>query len=87
MAALDDFYLDFTGTSRLYPDFAATLRRVQQQVAGELALTVSVGAGSSKLIASIASRLKVSPKFCAAWSVCSIAIGSADRSFLPSGVL
>ncbi len=57
MAALDDFYLDFTGTSRLYPDFAATLRRLQQQIAGELALTVSVGAGSSKLIASIASRL------------------------------
>jgi DNA polymerase-4 len=58
LAALDDFYLDFTGTSRLYPDFAATLRRVQQRVADDLALTVSVGAGTSKLIASIASRLQ-----------------------------
>lgn len=58
LAALDDFYLDFTGTSRLYPDFAATLRRLQQRVADDLALTVSVGAGTSKLIASIASRLQ-----------------------------
>jgi DNA polymerase-4 len=58
LAALDDFYLDFTGTARLYPDFPATLRRVQQRVADELGLGVSVGAGTSKLIASIASRLQ-----------------------------
>src|SRR2546425_10494409 len=32
VAALDDFYLDFTGTDRLYPDFASTLRRMQQRV-------------------------------------------------------
>jgi len=57
-AALDDFYLDFTGTDRLYPDFAGVLRRAQQRVEQELGLTVSVGAATSKLIASIASRLK-----------------------------
>src|SRR5512137_2312617 len=28
-AALDDFYLDFAGTERLYPDYEAALRRVQ----------------------------------------------------------
>jgi len=57
VAALDDFYLDFTGTDRLYPDFAGTLRRMQQRVSGEIGLSVSVGAGTSKLMASVASRL------------------------------
>ncbi len=57
-AALDDFYLDFTGTDRLYPDFAGTLRRMQQSVFDETGLSVSVGAGTSKLIASVASRLR-----------------------------
>jgi len=58
LAALDDFYLDFTGTERLYPDFPATLRRLQQRIEDELGLSVSVGAASSKLVASVASRLK-----------------------------
>ena len=35
-AALDDFYLDFTGTDRLYPDFPAMLRRMQQRVEDDL---------------------------------------------------
>jgi DNA polymerase-4 len=58
MAALDDFYLDFTGTDRLYPDFPAVLRRLQQRVLAETGLGVSIGAGTSKLVASIASRLR-----------------------------
>jgi len=57
-AALDDFYLDFTGTDRLYPDFADTLRRMQQRVERVLGLSVSVGAATSKLVASVASRLE-----------------------------
>jgi len=56
-AALDDFYLDFTGTDRLYPDLAGVLRRMQQSVLDETGLSVSVGAGTSKLVASVASRL------------------------------
>ncbi len=43
-AALDDFYLDFTGTERLYPDFPGTLRHMQQTVSNETGLGVSVGA-------------------------------------------
>jgi DNA polymerase-4 len=58
LAALDDFYLDFTGTDRLYPDFAGVLRRMQQRVERELGLSVSVGAATSKLVASVASRLE-----------------------------
>jgi DNA polymerase-4 len=58
MAALDDFYLDFTGTDRLYPDFPAVLRQMQQRVFAETQLGVSLGAATSKLVASIASRLR-----------------------------
>ncbi len=57
-AALDDFYLDFAGTERLYPDFEATLRRLQAEIFGRTGLSVSVGAGATKVVASIASRLQ-----------------------------
>jgi DNA polymerase-4 len=57
-AALDDFYLDFAGTERLYPDYEATLRRLQAEVFGRTGLNVSVGAARTKVVASIASRLE-----------------------------
>lgn len=57
-AALDDFYLDFTGTERLYPDYEAALRRVQTEVLEQTGLSVSVGAARTKVVASIASRLE-----------------------------
>jgi len=57
-AALDDFYLDFAGTERLYPDYEATLRRLQAEILGRTGLSVSVGAGRTKVVASIASRLE-----------------------------
>ena len=57
-AALDDFYLDFAGTERLYPDYEATLRRLQLEIRGRTALSVSVGAARTKVVASIASRLE-----------------------------
>jgi DNA polymerase-4 len=57
-AALDDFYLDFAGTERLYPDYEATLRRVQAEIHERTGLGVSVGAASTKVVASIASRLE-----------------------------
>jgi DNA polymerase-4 len=57
-AALDDFYLDFRGTERLYPDFPAALRRLQAEILGRTGLSVSVGAATSKVVAGIASRLQ-----------------------------
>jgi DNA polymerase-4 len=57
-AALDDFYLDFAGTERLYPDYEAALRRLQAEVLGRTGLSVSVGAARTKVVASIASRLE-----------------------------
>ncbi len=74
-AALDDFYLDFTGTDRLYPDFAGTLRRLQQRIGDELGLSVSVGAATSKLVASVASRLRRPRGFC-------IVAPGAEEAFL-----
>src|SRR5712664_4924209 len=57
-AALDDFYLDFAGTERLYPDYEAALRRLQSEIHGRTGLSVSVGAARTKVVASIASRLE-----------------------------
>ena len=57
-AALDDFYLDFAGTERLYPDFRGTLLRLQMEVFKQTGLSVSVGAARTKVVASIASRLE-----------------------------
>jgi DNA polymerase-4 len=57
-AALDDFYLDFAETERLYPDYEATLRRMQAEILGRTGLSVSVGAALTKAVASIASRLE-----------------------------
>jgi len=57
-AALDDFYLDFAGTERLYPDYEAMLKRLQAEILGKTGLSVSVGAARTKAVASIASRLE-----------------------------
>ena len=57
-AALDDFYLDFTGTERLHADLRAALRQLQKTVADETGLSVSVGAATTKAVAAIASRLE-----------------------------
>ena len=56
-AALDDFYLDFADSGRLCADFEGTLRRMQAEVLGRTGLNVSVGAGRTNVVASIASRL------------------------------
>src|SRR5258707_1329319 len=58
IAALDDFYLDFAGTERLYPDYEATLRRLQSEILSRTGLSVSIGAAPTKVVASIASRLE-----------------------------
>src|SRR5437879_9326154 len=51
-AALDDFYLDFAGTGRLYPDYEVTLRRLQAEICSRTGLSVSVGAARTKVVAS-----------------------------------
>lgn len=55
-ASSDEFYLDLTGTERLYHDelLAATAGRIRDAVRAETALAVSIGGGTSKLVAKLA---------------------------------
>lgn len=55
-ASSDEFYLDLTGTERLYKNepLAATARRIRAAVKRATRLTVSVGGGTSKVVAKLA---------------------------------
>jgi DNA polymerase-4 len=55
-ASSDEFYLDLSGTERLYHDepLAATARRIRHAVRAETGLSVSLGGGTSKLVAKLA---------------------------------
>ncbi len=55
-ASSDEFYLDLSGTERLYRDepLAATARRIRQVVLDETTLSVSIGGGASKFVAKLA---------------------------------
>jgi DNA polymerase-4 len=63
-ASSDEFYLDLSGTERLYHDepLATTARRIRDAVLAETTLSVSIGGGPSKLVAKLAaSRAKPRP--------------------------
>ena len=54
-ASSDESYLDLTGTAELYGEsLADTGRRIREAVRSETALTVSIGGGTSKLVAKLA---------------------------------
>jgi DNA polymerase-4 len=55
-ASSDEFYADLTGTERLYQDepLAATAHRIRGAVRERTRLTVSIGGGTSKLVAKLA---------------------------------
>lgn len=58
-ASSDEFYLDLTGTGELYrgEPLALTARRMREAVRAETALSVSIGGGTSKLVAKLAAGL------------------------------
>src|SRR5436309_8960469 len=58
-ASSDEFYLDLSGTERLYggEPLAATAGRIREAVTKETSLTVSIGGGTSKLVAKLAAGL------------------------------
>ncbi|HEX4574986.1 MAG TPA: DNA polymerase IV, partial [Gemmatimonadales bacterium] len=63
-ASSDEFYLDLSGTERLYQGepLATTAQRIREAVLRETALSVSIGGGASKLIAKLAAaRAKPRP--------------------------
>jgi DNA polymerase-4 len=55
-ASSDEFYLDLSGTERLYhgEPLAATAGRIRHTVLAETGLSVSIGGGPSKLVAKLA---------------------------------
>ncbi len=55
-ASSDEFYLDLSGTERLYhgEPLAVTAGRIREAVRAEVGLTVSIGGGTSKLVAKLA---------------------------------
>lgn len=53
--SLDEAYVDLTGTERLFGPPVQTARLIQKRVFDELALTISVGVATNKLVAKVAS--------------------------------
>lgn len=55
-ASSDEFYLDLTGTEKLYrgEPLSGTAQRIRAAVAQQTSLTVSIGGGTSKLVAKLA---------------------------------
>jgi DNA polymerase IV len=63
-ASVDEWYMDLAGTERLYGNesLAATATRIRTHVAEQTSLSVSVGGGTSKLVAKLAvERAKPKP--------------------------
>src|SRR5256884_6916908 len=58
-ASSDEFYLDLSGTEQLYgaEPLAATARRIRDAVLAETSLSLSIGGGTSKLVAKLAAGL------------------------------
>jgi DNA polymerase-4 len=58
-ASQDEFYLDMTGTERLYNDqpLGETARRIRETVRTQTGLTLSIGGAASKLVAKLAAGL------------------------------
>ncbi len=58
-ASIDEFYLDLSGTERLYRDetLADTARRIQRAVRERTGIAVSIGGGTQRMIAKMATRL------------------------------
>jgi DNA polymerase-4 len=57
-ASIDEWYLDMTGTETLYhgESLTATARRIQQAVLGDTRVAVSIGGGTSRLVAKLAAK-------------------------------
>ncbi len=56
-ASVDEFYLDMTGCDRLHGNMFAVATRIKTKVREKLGLPASIGLGSNKLIAKIATTL------------------------------
>ncbi len=57
-ASIDEFYMDFTGTEKIYGSMFQFAQRLQKKIMRELNLPCSIGIGSNKTIAKICSDYK-----------------------------
>ena len=56
-ASIDEFYMDLSGTERLFAeDLTATAQRSREQVLEDTEISVSVGGGTSRVVAKLAVR-------------------------------
>ena len=56
-ASIDEFYLDLSGTERLFAEeLMATAQRIRERVLADADISVSVGGGTSRVIAKLAVR-------------------------------
>ena len=56
-ASIDEFYLDLSGTERLFAEnLTATAQRIRERVLADTDISVSVGGGTSRVIAKLAVR-------------------------------
>ncbi len=54
-ASIDEFYMDFTGTTKIYGNILSFAERLQREIWDLLGLPCSIGIGTNKTIAKIAS--------------------------------
>ena len=89
-ASSDEFYLDLTGTEKLYggEPLAATAARIRAAVIEATSLSVSIGGGTSKLVAKLAAGVAKPPPggVAAPVGVCVVAPGG-EAEFLLQFVL
>ena len=57
VSSIDDFYLDLTGSTRLFGDAFGAAVAIKAQVWGRAHLPLTIGVGSSKLMARLAGKL------------------------------
>lgn len=78
-ASSDEFYVDLTGTEQLHREpLATTARRMRDAVAQHASLTVSIGGGTSKLIAKLAAGVAKPRPGAAADGVCIVDPGQEE---------
>lgn len=54
---LDEAYVDITGTERLFGPVERTAKNIQERIARELGLSASIGLGTNRLVAKVASDM------------------------------
>lgn len=82
-ASSDEFYLDLSGTEKLYrgEPLAATARRIRAAILRETTLSVSIGGGTSKLVAKLAAGL-AKPRAGSATDGVSVVEPGAEAEFM-----